>query len=229
MKPIEITKRNIMFAQSIAGWGGLPLHMGLILGAKRNYLIDTGLGENSVIPVIDYIGETKKPLVVINTHAHWDHVWGNHVFADNLIISHRICRDELDKTWEEDFQKKKDFADGAVHKCLPNVTFEDSLHFVDDGIYLFHTPGHSPSCISIYDEVDKILYVGDAIGDAGEEEIDIIPQIYTTPDMMRETIGKWGKIDFELCIIGHNEPHKKDVLGKMESVLVKAWEAQNQK
>ena len=85
----------------------------------------------------------------------------------------------------KDFQKKKHFADGEVSKFLPNVTFEDSLHFADDGVYLFHTPGHTAGCISIYDEMDKIL-----------------------------------------CIIGHNKPHKKDVLSAMEDVLMKAWEEQ---
>ena len=229
MKPIEITKRNIMFTQSIAEWDGLALNMGLILGAKRNYLIDTGLGKNSVTPVLNYIGETEKPLIVINTHAHWDHVWGNYIFADNLIISHKNCRDELDKNWDKDFQKNEHFADGEVCKCLPNVTFENNLYFADDGVYLFHTPGHTTSCISIYDEVEKILYVGDAIGDEGENDIDIIPNIRTTPDIMQETIEKWKKVDFELCIIGHNKPHKKDVLSAMESVLIKAWEEQNKK
>ena len=229
MKPVEITKRNIMFTQPVAGWGGLPLNMGFILGEKRNYLIDTGLGENSVAPVIQYIGETKKPLVVINTHVHWDHVWGNHVFADNLIISHKICREELDKTWDEAFEQNKQFADGIVKKSLPNLTFEDSLYFADDGIYLFHAPGHTSNCISIYDEAEKILYVGDAIGDEGQQDIDIIPNIYTTPQMMQETIEKWKNLDFEWCVIGHNKPHKKDVLSKMEAVLEKAWEAQNKK
>jgi len=229
MKITKITNRNTMFTQPVAGWDGLSLNMGLILGMHRNYLIDTNLGKNSVIPVIDYIGETNKPLIIINTHAHWDHVWGNHVFANNMIISHKNCRDELAKTWDEDFQKNAHFADGEVHKCLPNVTFDSNLHFADDGIYLFHTPGHTTSCISIYDEAEKILYVGDAIGDEGENDIDIIPYIYTTPDTMQATIETWKKFDFDLCVIGHNKPHKKDVLCTMESVLAKAWDTQIKK
>ena len=77
MKPIEITKRNIMFPIKLAAFPDyLPTNLGLILGEKRNYLIDTALGTNSVAPVINYIGKTEKPLVVINTHAHLDHVWG---------------------------------------------------------------------------------------------------------------------------------------------------------
>ena len=217
-----------MFNQPVDGWSE-PLNMGLILGTKRNYLVDTGLGKNSIIPVMNYIGKTEKPLIIINTHAHWDHVWGNHYFTDNLIISHKICRDELDKIWDKDFQKNKHFADGEVLKFLPNLTFEDSLHFADDGIHLFHTPGHTTGCISIYDEADKILYVGDAIGDEGGNDIDIIPRITTTPDIMQSTIDKWKNFDFDLCIIGHNKPHKKDVLTTMEAVLSKAWKAQNEK
>ena len=43
---------------------------------------------------------------------------------------------------------------------------------------------------------------------------------------MQETIDKWKKIDFELCVIGHNKPHKKDVLTAMETILLKAWNEQ---
>ena len=138
MKPVEITKRNIMFPLTSEAFPDyLPTNTGLILGVKRNYLIDTGNGEKDAKLVLDYIGKTTKPLVVINTHMHGDHVWGNHVFSDNLIISHKLCREELDINWEIEFEKNKQFAHGAVKKCLPNLTFEDSLHFADDGIYLF--------------------------------------------------------------------------------------------
>lgn len=227
MKPVDITKRNFMFPITLAAFPDyLPTNIGLILGEKRNYLIDTALGKNSVVPVINFIGKTEKPLVVINTHAHIDHVWGNHVFKDNLIISHSICRNELDKTWDKDFREKKHFADGEVSKCLPNVTFEDSLHFADDGIFLFHSPGHTAGCISVYDEIEKVMYVGDAIGDEGEDDTDIIPVIKTTPDIMQKTIDKWKEFDFDLCVIGHNKPHKKSVLTAMEAVLLKAWEEQ---
>ena len=78
MKPIKISNRNIMFTQPMEKT--YDLNLGLILGAKYNYIIDTGLGSGSVAPILEYIGSDTKPIIVVNTHYHWDHVWGNWVF-----------------------------------------------------------------------------------------------------------------------------------------------------
>lgn len=216
MKPIKITDRHLMFTQFVEEWG-CDLNIGLILGKHRNYVIDTGLGENSVLPVLEHL-QKGKPTIVINTHSHWDHVWGNHKFADCPIIAHKLCRETLDEIWDSEVERCKKFIDGEVRKCLPNVTFEGKMHFPDDGLTLFHSPGHAPDGISIYDAVDKILYVGDEIGDTDDE---IIPNIYTDKATLMKTLEMWKKLDFEIAISGHNKPQGKDVIKRMEAELAK--------
>ena len=223
MKPIKITNRNIMFTQPMGQT--YDLNMGLILGTKHNFVIDTGLGSGSVAPVLEYIGDDKKPIVVVNTHCHWDHIWGNWVFANSLIISHKLCRQLEDKHWDEAIETLSDRIDGEARKCLPNMTFEGSLHFPDDGISMFHTPGHSPDSISIYDAVDKVLYAGDEIGDTDEE---IVPWIDTDIQTMQRTIDIFKTIDFDICISGHNKPQTKAVLARMEAALPEVWRKQNE-
>ena len=166
-----------MFTQTMA-WDGqdIDLNMGLILGAKRNYIIDTGLGSGSVAPILEYIAQDNKTIVVVNTHSCFDHVWGNWLFEDSLIIAHTACRDSQEEDWDYCMQNYGGLASGEVRKCLPNLVFEKRLHFSDDGIEFFHTPGHTAGCISIFDTVDKVLYAGDNIGDTDEE---IIPRIET--------------------------------------------------
>ena len=71
----KLKNRNIIFTYNNPdGW---DLNLQLVKGNKYNYIIDTGLGSLSILPVINYIKDDKKPTIVINTHSHWDHIWGN--------------------------------------------------------------------------------------------------------------------------------------------------------
>jgi len=212
-----------MFTQPVPQWG-CDMNLGLILGAKHNFIIDTGFGSGSVKPIMEYIDDDKKPIIVINTHSHWDHLWGNWVFENCPIIAHKLCREILEEHWDASVRELSDFIDGEVHKCLPNVTFEGNMYFPDDGIELFHSPGHSANSISVYDAVDKMLYAGDEIGDTDEE---IIPKINTDMATMQSTIALFKQYDFDICISGHNKPQKKDVLGRMDAALQEAWEKQS--
>jgi len=224
MKPTKITSRNIMFSQPMNA--DYDLNIGLILGEKNNYIIDTGIGSGSVAPVLAYIDEDAKPIVVVNTHCHWDHIFGNWVFENGLIISHTSCRKLIDAVnWSEAMQQLSDRIDGEVRKCLPNMTFEGSLYFPEDNISIFHTPGHSADCISVYDAVDKVLYAGDNIGDTDDA---IVPWIDTDPETFAQVIETYKKYAFDVCICGHNKPQTKAVLARMESALADAWKKQNE-
>ena len=224
LKPVKITNRNIMFTEPMGQ--DYDLNLGLIMGTKYNYIIDTGLGSGSVAPMLDYIGECTRPIIVINTHSHWDHVWGNWIFEKNMIIAHTECRELTDKFWDESLQKNSKYIDGEIHKCIPNMIFEDSLYFPDDGISIFHTPGHTSDSISVYDSIEKVLYAGDNIGDT---ETEIIPNIYTNKETFLQLIGTYLQYDFDFCISGHNKPQTKDVLIRMKASLDDAWERQNSK
>jgi glyoxylase-like metal-dependent hydrolase (beta-lactamase superfamily II) len=55
----------------------------LVEGDERSALIDTGLGVDSIRPVAEHL--TSRPLTVINTHYHFDHIGGNHEFEEIAI------------------------------------------------------------------------------------------------------------------------------------------------
>jgi len=221
MKAVKVTERNIMFSKPMGK--DYDLNLGLILGINRNYIIDTGVGSGSIEPILDYIGSDKKPIVIINTHWHWDHMWGNWVFKDNIIISHSICKTLADKHWNKCAEFHAKHIDGEVQKKLPNLLFDDKLYFPDDGISIFHSPGHTEDCISIYDEFDRVLHAGDNIGDTDEI---IVPEIDTDLDTFKRLLVLYGNIDFEVCISGHNKPQGKDVVSRMESALHKCRDKQ---
>jgi len=137
-------------------------HVYLIEKASRNFLIDTYCGPDSILPALSAIKiDPTKELVVINSHFHWDHVWGNCAFPDKFIISHEICREYLNQFWESQLEKNGEHVTGQVVKTLPNCTFTDRLMLYDEGLEIFHSPGHTKDSISIFDQEEKILYVGD--------------------------------------------------------------------
>lgn len=130
---------------------------------SKIFIIDTFCGSESMEPILNRVNNNcgNKKVVVINTHFHWDHVWGNCSFKEKDIISHEMCRDLLDQLWEVQINKNKKYITGIAEKCLPNITFKEKIMFHNEGIELFHSPGHTEDSISIFDHNEKVLYVGD--------------------------------------------------------------------
>jgi len=219
MKITKIRNRTAMFTVPECAEG--VVNMAVILGTKHNFIIDTGIGGDCARAMLNYIGDDSKPIIVVNTHGDWDHMAGNWLFDDKVIISHTFAYDRMDKRWDEQIQRAKEndrYFEGEIHKCLPNLTFEESLHFPEDGIRLFHTPGHTDGCISIYDSVDKVLHAGDSFGALdgkaafwGNELTDF-----------QHLIDAYKQCDFEVCISGHCEPQPKEVIGWLETALTEA-------
>jgi glyoxylase-like metal-dependent hydrolase (beta-lactamase superfamily II) len=62
-----------------------PSHVNtwLVAGQERAVLLDTGLGIAPIRPVAERL--TDRPVSVLNTHAHFDHIGGNHEFQEIAI------------------------------------------------------------------------------------------------------------------------------------------------
>ena len=219
MKLTKITNRTIML--TVPESNDSTVNLALILGARHNFIIDTGVGPGSVKPLLEQIAGNDKPTIIINTHGDWDHIYGNYAFENGIIVAHKLSRERMDKEWDEKKAKvieRGQFMDGEVRKCLPNLVFEGSMDFPEDGISLFETPFHTVDDISVYDNVDKILHIGDNFGFAdgvaypwGKE-----------PDAYRRTIDAYKQYDFGICMSGHSEPQMGDVIAMMEAAE-KPW------
>lgn len=198
MKTEKIKSRSFIITfDSGADWN---LNIHVILGEKQNYIIDTGLGSQSMEPVIKLL-QPDKPVIVVNTHYHWDHVWGNAVFGNFPIISHSICRQRLEDEWENMLQKHKQFVSGDAKKCLPSLVFDDGLYFPNDGIRIFYSPGHTLDSTSVLDEQDGVLNVGDNIGDDMEH---ILPDLECDPEVFAATLQQYLDTGADTCVSGHN-------------------------
>ena len=213
MQMNKIRNRGMLFTNNHTGW---DLNIYVITGKKYNYVIDTGLGSASIDPIIHYINETAKKTIVINTHYHWDHIWGNASFKDDIIVSHKLCRELIQSNWDEMLQQNSQYCYGNVRMYLPDLIFEKELYFAEDRIRLFHSPGHTEDSISILDEEEKVLILGDNIGDSMEE---LLPSIHCSQEIYRDTLKKYEQMNFDICISGHSDVLEKEVMSKIINMI----------
>jgi glyoxylase-like metal-dependent hydrolase (beta-lactamase superfamily II) len=67
-----------------------PMHVNsyLIVGSRRAVLFDTGLGIAPIRPHVEAI--TDRPITVVNSHHHFDHVGGNAEFDDIAVHANGV-------------------------------------------------------------------------------------------------------------------------------------------
>ncbi len=157
-------------------------------------LIDTLINPETAQTLLEAIHEALgagRQLLVVNTHADWDHCWGNGVFAGPSarqqvpIIGHRHCRDRLlsPEARTTLAQKQQDQPELYTNVKLvpPTVTFDESL-MIDGGdlqLELIPTPGHTPDHLSVYIPQIATLFPGDA----AEQPLPFVDSPNTLPQL----------------------------------------------
>jgi len=138
----------------------------VINGSRHVFVCDTCLGSEPMNLVRKYLAEKgldSKPVVVFNSHADYDHYWGNGCFKSSLIIGHELCRKRIAKEAQHDLEEFKGHMLGDVEIVAPNVVFDKRLFFTEEGVEFYHTPGHTEDSSSCFDHVDGTLFVGDNV------------------------------------------------------------------
>ncbi len=153
------------------------VHSYLLLGEEKAALIDTGLGIASMKRITDQL--TDLPIIVLTTHVHADHI-GSHGEFEKIYVH------EEDEEWLINGIKGLSIAqiryDMArdITKPIPKTFHPDTYKpyqgipagLVADGdildlgnrnLTIYHTPGHSPGHISIFDKKEGYLFTGDLL------------------------------------------------------------------
>ena len=134
-----------------------------VRGPRRSFLCDTHLGPLSMAAVKPGMEGRELPPVVFNTHSDWDHVWGNAAFPQALLVAHADCRRRLAERGGYELEHEAERCRGSVEIRLPDLTFQSQLAFPDEGVEMFHAPGHTPDSAVFYDQEDEVLFLGDLV------------------------------------------------------------------
>lgn len=113
----------------------------------------------------DYIsGKGLKPVRLINTHCHIDHVLGNAFVAETYQLELEIHRGELETLIQCPLVAKMY---GISYEVSPHPTRfleeHDQIAFGKTTLGIILTPGHSPASISLYNAEEAILIAGDVL------------------------------------------------------------------
>lgn len=102
----EPTWRELAQGVYVRRHSELELNCGLVIGAERALVIDTRSttrrGEELAASVREI---TPLEQVVVNTHAHYDHCFGNAAFRESQIYAHVGAADDLRATAEHQRQQ----------------------------------------------------------------------------------------------------------------------------
>ena len=86
---------------------------------------------------------------------------------------------------------------------------------------VFHTPGHTPGSISIYDRQGRVLFVGDTARFMKGRLEGPPPQFTQNMDQAKTSIERLSHLDFEVMLSGHGEPLRSPEAPRMMSELSK--------
>ena len=155
----------------------LQLNIGVVLGEDGVLLIDTRESHEAAGELADELRTlTSKPVRwIVNTHWHWDHVFGNAVFPHAVIWGHRLCRQALRDNPDQHRDDARKWMPRArfgeierVEIVPPHETFE-ALASIDVGgkevETTYHGRGHTDGDILIH--CDGVTFMGDLVEEGG--------------------------------------------------------------
>ena len=162
-------------------------------------IVDPGLNYKEAAT---FIKNKYKPLAILLTHAHMDHIDGIQYFSDLPIYLHKeeetLFNDENMNLYE------------TIGRCNPYKTYdldmrfiynEDIINISDFKFKVIHTPGHTDgSCCYL---INKDLFCGDTLFHMSCGRCDL-----PTGDLkkMANSLEKLMELDDDIkCYPGHND------------------------
>ena len=179
----------------------------LVVGESKACVIDTMNGVCNLKEEVRKL--TDKPLMVINTHGHPDHIYGNMYFDEAYI-------NPLDLELAQQFIDDPEFVKICKDKDLQMPPFKDIKggDVIDLGgktLEVYDLPGHTAGEIVLLLKEDRILFTGDSINHHLWLQLGGCPPI---PECIK-AIDKVMFLENEADIILHGHAHDFDDISLM--------------
>jgi cyclase len=164
---VEVADRVYAYEQPPGGW--CVSNAGLLADDSGVVVIDTAATEGRARRLraeVDGLGAGSRRLLV-NTHAHGDHTFGNHLFGPAAtIIAHDQARIDMESTSTALTRLWPDVDWGDVRVTLPSVTVSDRLVVRSGGrsAELIHlVTGHTGGDLVAWLPDERVLFAGDVL------------------------------------------------------------------
>ena len=131
----------------------------IVVGDEKVCVIDTMNGYNDLKKVVQSI--TDKPIIVVNTHGHPDHIFGNIYFEEAYMNP-----DDLELA--ESFYNVPEFKEACDKYGFSMPPFKpikggDVIDLGGKHLEVYNLSGHTKGGILLLLKEDRILFTGDAI------------------------------------------------------------------
>jgi glyoxylase-like metal-dependent hydrolase (beta-lactamase superfamily II) len=156
-------------------------NMWLIEGRERSLLVDSGLG---AVPLRAHVPALSgRPVTLLISHTHWDHIGAAHEFAERLVHpaeadiaadpTHQATLFAKYATGERDEEMFLGLPPGwraPAYRIPPApatglVRHGDRIDLGGRELTVLHTPGHSPGHVSLFEERTGTLIAQDVVYD----------------------------------------------------------------
>lgn len=133
----------------------------LIIGSEVALLFDSGSGKRKIAPLIEKL--TNKPVILFNSHAHYDHIGNNnefsHIAMTNLAINKQQTKgDFFSPRWSIRLAPKR-----YSFRISHWYEIHDSIDLGDRKLTILPLPGHSKDHVGLMDEKNGYMFVADTL------------------------------------------------------------------
>ncbi len=216
------------------------VNAGLIHTSRGMIMIDTTSSPGEIRSLLEQVDICLEEVqLVINTHFHSDHTWGNQAF-NCPILAHRLCRKRMESNlrneWSliafqssiDDLQKidpkKADDFRLTVEDLqikLPDHVFEDRCEGDMGGVkyQLFHLGGHTPDSSVVWLPDSRLLYAADLIFQGR------YPYIFDADvPVWIDRLGRLLEFDASVIIPGHGVISGESDIMALRDYLQVTWD-----
>ena len=132
-----------------------PVRVFLFVGSDKALLVDSGYGSGDLRKTVAAL--TTLPVMLVNTHADYDHIGCNSQFERAFMHPSEFAR------YRQELSRYYSSADGNL--AVSPLWEGDIIDLGGRSFEVILTPGHTPGSISLLDEKNGILLGGDGILD----------------------------------------------------------------
>ncbi|MFI6830325.1 MBL fold metallo-hydrolase [Kribbella sp. NPDC050241] len=228
--PVEIAPGIHRLATDYPHVCGLPLWLHVIDAGSELVLLDAGIAstpEVATAPELAGLGLGLADLtLVVNSHAHPDHMGGNAVLK--RASGARVAAPAAEVGWLEDNEllltelwgsdpaamdlssaERSELLEMLDERVRVDVLLRDGDYLpLDRSLRVMTTSGHSPGHIAVLDESSRTLFSFDDVQGRGQPYLDSstwLAPLYTDVDRYVGGLNRLLELDFDALVPSHGD------------------------